>query len=147
MKQLIKITLVLLALSLVANASIRESELREVQKAIVSKNIPNCVDPKSFYDKVYCAGKVYAVLDDNLNQIYKNLRKKLNKDQKNRLKKVQRFWIKDRDDKCASVNSSGITLNLTCASTKTLESIIYLDQMNKNPKDFDILLKEYKELR
>ncbi len=145
MKKIGKICLALSVFATLANAGIREAEVRDVKRAIVKQKIPNCVEPKSYYDKVYCAGKVYAVLDDRLNIVYKNLRKKLSSEQKNKLKKVQIFWIRNRDDKCASISKEGINLNLTCASHKTLESIVYLEHMSKNLADFEALLEEYKE--
>lgn len=145
MKKLPQIILGLLFLSSLAFAGVREHEVREAENAILKKRLPNCINVRTYYDQVYCAGKIYAVLDDVLNDVYKDLRKKLSKKQKNRLKKVQIHWIRDRDDKCASIENSQITLNLTCAKNKTIESIIYLYQMNKNTKDFDILLKEYRD--
>ena len=128
-------------------SSIRNHEIREVEKMILNNKLPNCISVNKFYDKVYCAGKVYSILDDVLNHAYKSVRKKLSKKQKNKLKKVQISWIRVRDDKCASIRDGSILLNLTCAKRETLESIIYLRNINHNLKSFERLLQEYKERR
>ena len=147
MKIVFKGLLIVLVMSSSLYSSIRDNEVRRAENIILKKNIPNCIGVSTFYDKVYCAGKVYAVLDDVLNYEYKSLKKRLSKNQKKRLKKVQTAWIRDRDDKCASANNRRIVVDLTCAKRETLESIIYLRNINNNPKEFERLLMEYKERR
>ena len=142
----LKVMVVLFFLTTGLFGQVKEFQVRNLENSIVKKEIPNCLNVKTFYDKVYCSGKVYSVLDDALNGVYKEARKKLTKAQKNRLKKVQRKWIRKRDDKCASVKNNSIILNLTCAKRETVESLIYLNQIEKNPKDFDRLINDY-ELR
>ena len=125
-------------------AEITASKLRKIKTEIIEENIPNCMNISTHYDKVYCSGKIYNILDDKLNGTYKSLSKKLSKSQKNELKVVQRKWIRKRDDKCARSDSKGVVVNLTCSIKKTSESLYYLREMKKNLKDFSLLIKEYK---
>lgn len=136
--------LLCLMLANFANAELRKSEIRELERKIIKKEWPSCLDPKSFYDQVYCASKVYSVVDTTLNRQYKKTIKKLTKTQAKLLKKVQLRWIRKRDDRCASVLDDGsISVNLDCAISATVASVYYLQQIDKNYQDFDLLIKEY----
>ena len=144
MKKIIKIGMGLMMLT-TSLFAVKDYQLRAVEHKILQKKLPNCINVKSYYDKVYCSMKVYSVLDDVLNKEYREVRKHLSRNQKNRLRKVQMNWIHNRDKKCANISRYGnITVDMTCAKKQTLESILYLQEMKKNPNDFELILREYK---
>jgi uncharacterized protein YecT (DUF1311 family) len=49
---------------------------------------------------VDCAAREAAVWDDILNETFRRLRDKLNDEQKNKLREMQRAWIESRDRSC-----------------------------------------------
>ena len=128
----------------VANAQVKNSQLRKLEKSIVEKEWPACVKPRNYYDQVYCSAKVYNLIDTALNDSYVELRKLLNKEQKSVLKKVQLAWLRDRDDTCAKLEDGSIVMNLGCSKRRTVESLYYINEMKENPADFSLLLSEYK---
>jgi uncharacterized protein YecT (DUF1311 family) len=146
-KTTLKIILIVTLASINSYATVSKAEIRKLKKEIIEESIPNCLNVTSHYDSVYCSGKIYNILDDKLNGIYKTLVKKISKSQKKELKTVQRKWIRTRDDNCATSDSAGIIVNLTCSIQSTVESLYYLREMNRNLKDFDKLLTEYKTLK
>ena len=141
---MLKMGLIISIFAVCAYADVKESAIRNLTNKIIEEKIPNCLDVTTHYDKVYCAGKIYNVLDDELNGVYKSLVRKLSKDQKSKLQKVQKTWINKRDDSCATVSSKGIIINMTCSIKATVESLYYLREIKSNLKDFSLLLKEYK---
>ncbi|WP_233357277.1 lysozyme inhibitor LprI family protein, partial [Vibrio cholerae] len=70
-----------------------------------------------------CASKVYGVVDDVLNDQYKNTVKLLSKEQSKSLKTVQIKWIRNRDDKCAKIIDGSVVLDQSCSTKLTVESI------------------------
>ena len=129
-----------------ANATVKNSQLRNLERSIVEKEWPACVKPRNFYDKVYCSAKVYHLIDNALNENYVALRKMLSKEQKTALKKVQIKWLRERDDTCAKLEDDGsVVMNLGCSKRRTVESLYYITEMKNNLSDFDLLLSEYKE--
>ncbi|ELJ8717769.1 DUF1311 domain-containing protein [Vibrio cholerae] len=135
--------LILTLLSVPAYSAIRNSEIRDLEKEIIKKEWPACLTPNNYYDQVYCASKVYGVVDDVLNDQYKNTVKLLSREQSKSLKTVQIKWIRNRDDKCAKIIDSSVVLDLSCSTKLTVESIYYLKQIERNPNDFNLLLNEY----
>jgi len=125
-------------------ANVKATQIRQLKNQIIEEEIPNCQNIDTYYDRVYCSGKIYNIMDDKLNGVYQSLLKKLSKPQKRKLNKVQMKWIHHRDDTCAKINSDGIVLNLTCSIRNTTESLYYIKEMNHNIKDFDSILQEYK---
>jgi uncharacterized protein YecT (DUF1311 family) len=144
MTNILKIALAIGFMISSLSATVKDFQLRELENRIVKREIPNCLNVTSYYDVVYCSGKVYSILDDALNKAYSNARKKITKSQRKQLKKVQIQWIHNRDDTCARINDSGVILNLSCAKKQTVESLLYLIEIEKNPQDFNRLLNEYK---
>ena len=145
MKHLLSIGFLLSALlSNSVFAEMKQSQLRQLEKSIVEKEWPACVTPRNYYDQVYCAAKVYNLLDNALNAAYIDVRKKLTKEQKNALKKVQITWLHERDDKCAKLENGRVIMNLGCSKSRTVESLYYINQINENVSDFSLLLAEYK---
>ncbi|CAM3215055.1 lysozyme inhibitor LprI family protein [Vibrio rarus] len=137
MKKCLSVLLIAL-LSSTVNAGVRNSELRSVENIIIEQELPNCKSPKTYYDEVYCSAKIYSILDEELNESYSNARRVINKNQRNALKNVQKKWIRNRDDNCASVTSDSVIMNLTCAKKATLTSIVYLWEIIENPNDFQL---------
>jgi uncharacterized protein YecT (DUF1311 family) len=145
MKQLLTIGFLLGALlSNSVLAEMKQSQLRQLEKSIVEKEWPACVKPRNYYDQVYCAAKVYNLLDNALNSAYIDVRKMLSKEQKNALKKVQITWLHERDDQCAQLNGGSVVMDLGCSKSRTVESLYYINQIKENPADFPLLLAEYK---
>ncbi len=143
MKKII-ILLSIFVFSLPVNAAVRQSELRDLKRNIVAKEWPACVSPKNYYDQVYCSTKVYGLIDSALNKQYSKTIKRLTSNQVKQLKKVQISWIRSRDDNCAKVDDNGsVILNLGCSTSTTVESLYYLQQMDKYPSDFNMLISEY----
>ena len=128
-------------------ASVRQSEVRNIERNIVKQEIPNCINVNSFYDKVYCSSKVYSILDEYLNTAYKDARRGLNSTSRKSLQVVQRQWIRNRDDNCAKLEYDSIIVDLGCAKTATITSLYYLYEISESPQDFDLLIKEYSEER
>ncbi len=138
------ISLFSLLISTQSLAAVKVHDLRSIKALIIQKEWPACVEPASYYDKVYCSGKVYILIDTVLNQSYKELRAKLTGQQKNQLKTVQIRWVRNRDDTCAKLENDQVIMNLDCATEATVESFYYINAMNKSPSEFDVLLEEYK---
>lgn len=145
MKYLFSICLIATALiSSSVHAEMKKSQLRALEKSIVEKEWPACVDPRNYYDSVYCAAKVYNLLDNALNKTYVDVRKMLTNEQKKSLKKVQLTWLRERDDTCSRLEDGSIVMNLGRTKNRTVESLYYLNLMKENISDFSMLLAEYK---
>jgi uncharacterized protein YecT (DUF1311 family) len=145
---MIKITsIIIITLGLSFNAQADSFLMKilqqEIKANLIKEHIPSCLTPRTYYDKVYCSSKVYAVLDDALNISYKDAKGALSKSQIKELKSVQVKWIRHRDERCASVKGENISINMTCANNRTIASLAYLHQISKNPADFSELIKEY----
>lgn len=131
-------------LSTSAFGEMKQSQLRQLERSIVDKEWPACVTPRNYYDKVYCAAKVYNLLDNALNSAYVDVRKMLTKEQKNALKKVQITWLHDRDNQCTQLEGGSVVMDLGCSKSRTVESLYYINQIKENLVDFPLLLAEYK---
>lgn len=76
----------------------------------------NCERARNDYDAIYCTNKLYASADVELNNNYKQLRTKLNAQQKNILKKSQLAWIRERDTQCTT--DTGIDVECRLSTTQ-----------------------------
>jgi uncharacterized protein YecT (DUF1311 family) len=85
-----------------------------------------CDKPRDDFDGLYCLNKVYQEADRELNEHYKNLSAKLDKDGKAALKAGQLAWIDDRNQRCSRRDDSGFYVNLNCASTTTIQRSQFL---------------------
>ena len=145
MKFVFSICLILTAfVSGTVHAEIKKSQLRALERSIIEEEWPACVNPRNYYDNVYCSAKIYNLLDNALNKAYIDVRKMLTSEQKKSLKKVQLAWLHERDDTCSKLEDGSIVMNLGCTKNRTVESLYYLNQMKENISDFSILLAEYK---
>lgn len=69
-----------------------------------------CKNPKTSYDRTYCIAKLFLESDNELNDVYKQLKATISKDAQGKLTAVQREWISHRDATC----ESGGTINVQC---------------------------------
>ncbi|HLP41678.1 MAG TPA: lysozyme inhibitor LprI family protein [Fibrobacteria bacterium] len=82
----------------------------------------NCKDPKTSYDRTYCAAKLFLESDKELNAVYKELKGMLKPEVQKKLVQVQRDWIKYRDNQC---ESNG-TINVDCNHNVNVARIDFL---------------------
>lgn len=75
-----------------------ESEQDYCKNAYATGNMPGMIE---------CEGDALKVEDKRLNQEYKTVMSKLDKDQKKALRTKQRAWIKDRDKACKAEEDGG----------------------------------------
>lgn len=61
----------------------------------------NCNSPQTTLEMRVCAGQSYEKADKKLNQVYRQLKPKLNRSQQKKLVDAQRAWIQFRDKSCA----------------------------------------------
>ena len=61
---------------------------------------PNCKSPQTTLDMNICSSQEFKAADTKLNQLYQQLRPKLNSKQQQRLTAAQRSWVKFRDETC-----------------------------------------------
>lgn len=94
----------------------------------------NCDSTRNTYDAVYCDGKVYVSADQELNKNYQELRKLLNNEQKNMLKRSQLAWIKQRDQECTRESNRGDVINTSCQLRKTQERNSWLRERTRECK-------------
>lgn len=82
----------------------------------------NCKDPKTSYDRTYCAAKLFLESDKELNAVYKELKGQLKPDVQKKLVQVQRDWIKYRDNQC---EANG-TIDVGCNHNVNVARIDYM---------------------
>lgn len=90
---------------------------------ISNADIPACNKYNTSYDKTYCASKMFFESDNELNKVYKQLNKYIDKKTANNLKLVQREWIKYRNAKCESTPG---TIMMDCSYYVNTERAEYL---------------------
>jgi len=90
-----------------------------------------CAKPKNDFDGVYCLNKNYMETDKKLNESYKKLMAKLDKEGKELLKKGQLLWIEKRNTQCSINDEKGFFVNLECAINITKERTNFLDDRYK----------------
>lgn len=97
-----------------------------LKRELVRELLPNCVDVTSYFDQVYCAGKIDAILDDELNAVYSEVRQSLSSSERSELQAIQKRWVEARGLECARIEGKSVILNLGCSTQRTVESIWYL---------------------
>lgn len=63
------------------------------------------------YDRTYCMAKLFVESDNELNQVYKELKTYLKGDISKALTTTQRSWIKYRDNLCESDGNIAVDCN------------------------------------
>jgi uncharacterized protein YecT (DUF1311 family) len=90
----------------------------------------NCKDPRSAYDRTYCAAKLFLESDKELNDVYKELKALLKPDVQKKLTQVQRDWIKYRDGQC----EEGGAIDVDCNHKVNVARIDYLRERLREAK-------------
>ncbi len=85
-----------------------------------------CDKPRDDFDGLYCLNKVYQEADRELNENYKKLTGKLDKEGKETLKNRQLAWIDERNSECARRDERGFFVNLSCAADMTIRRAHFL---------------------
>jgi uncharacterized protein YecT (DUF1311 family) len=89
-----------------------------------------CKEPKTSYDRTYCAAKLFLESDKELNSVYKELKGLLKPDVQKKLVQVQRDWIKYRDNQC---EANG-TIDVDCNHKVNVARIDYLRERLREAK-------------
>lgn len=87
-----------------------------------AKAAGECDKYTTSYDRTYCFAKLFVESDNELNNVYKELRGTLKEDAKQQLTVTQRAWIKYRDASC----STGGSINVDCNYKVNRERTEYL---------------------
>jgi uncharacterized protein YecT (DUF1311 family) len=82
----------------------------------------SCKEPKTSYDRTYCAAKLFLESDQELDTVDKELKALLKPDVQKKLVQVQRDWIKYRDNQC---ESNG-TIDVDCNHNVNVARIDYM---------------------
>ena len=88
-------------------------------------------DTKSTADMTNCVSHEQAVWDDILNETYRRLRDKLDKEQQEKLREMQRVWITSRDKTCAFYwdffqGTMATPMSAECTNRETAQRAIFL---------------------
>lgn len=70
-----------------------------------------CEKYKTSYDNTYCVAKLFLASDDELNAVYKKLKGLVKGEVQASLVKVQRDWIKYRNNACESQGTIDVDCN------------------------------------
>ncbi|NJL78142.1 MAG: lysozyme inhibitor LprI family protein [Richelia sp. SM2_1_7] len=98
----------------------------------IAQNV-NCNNPQTTLEMRVCASKSYEAADKKLNQVYRQLKPKLNAKQQKRLVDAQIAWIQFRDKSCAfeAGEAEGGTLEpvlkLSCLTDVTQQRVKNLE--------------------
>ncbi len=85
-----------------------------------------CDKPRDDFDGLYCLNKVYLEADKELNENYKKLVAKLDKEAKATLKNTQLSWIEERNSECSRREGPKFFVNLSCAADMTIRRAQFL---------------------
>ena len=130
-----KISLISLpVLGIVASANLARGGSYEITQA------PNCKNPGNTLEIKICVGRDYEEADKKLNQVYRQLKPKLDASQQKRLVTAQRAWIKFRDTSCTfeGAFAEGGTLQ------PVLETGCLADVTEQRVKDLERYLERFK---
>lgn len=86
-----------------------------------------CDNPRTAYDKTYCAALEMVQLDQEINVEYKKVMGLLNQQQKQTLKQSQIQWLKNRDNEC----SDGSMINVACSNDTMQKRIGFLKSVER----------------
>ena len=141
------------------NAKVSDGELTRMMMDMTNEKHPECnvmfkrgAAPKTG-DGVVCSDRINVSMDGELNRIYKDVMERYSvfPKQKKGIRKVQRDWIKYRDEECVFEDFDGSGLIKTnCTAEAIALSIWYLKRLNsiqfdeKGIPQIKKVLKEYK---
>jgi uncharacterized protein YecT (DUF1311 family) len=125
-----------------ANAEPTKGELRNMVTERLYAAYPNCTSEKrsSLGDHMWCTDRVLVLLDDELNEVYKDVihKFKLLDNKRSKIRNVQRQWIKFRDEECLYEDSTdGMFSSSKCVLNKIALSIHYLTRLKQIQFDAD----------
>lgn len=83
----------------------------------------NCDKYTGTYDRTYCLSKLFVDSDGELNEVYKDLRERLDDNGKSALKKAEIKWLKYRTGRC---ETSPGTIDVRCSYEVNVERANYL---------------------
>lgn len=87
--------------------------------ARVARAEDGCKNPRTTYDRTYCAAKLFLESDNELNEVYRDLKKALPKDVQGKLTEVQREWIAYRDATCERGGQIDVQCNFEVNRART----------------------------
>ena len=125
-----------------ANAEPTKGELSSMVTERLYAAYPNCTSEKrnSLGDHMWCTDRVLVLLDDELNEVYKDVihKFKLLDNKRSKIRNVQRQWIKFRDEECLYEDSTdGMLSSSKCVLNKIALSIHYLTRLKQIQFDAD----------
>ncbi|MBE9123183.1 DUF1311 domain-containing protein [Tychonema sp. LEGE 07199] len=82
-----------------AGGLLQDSKASNIFQEIAQQ--PNCKTPQTTLDMNMCSSQEFKAADTKLNQLYQQLRAKINSKQQQRLTVAQRSWLKFRDESCS----------------------------------------------
>ncbi|MBE9215702.1 lysozyme inhibitor LprI family protein [Plectonema cf. radiosum LEGE 06105] len=118
-------------LGIVASANLAHANSYQIAQNV------NCNNPQTTLEMRVCAGRSYEAADKKLNQVYRQLKPKLNAKQQKRLVDAQIAWIQFRDKSCAfeAGEAEGGTLEpvlkLSCLTDVTQQRVKDLERYLK----------------
>lgn len=71
------------------------------------------------YDRTYCTAKLFVESDNELNQVYKELKSHLKGETSKALTATQRKWLKYRDNQCEDSGSINVSCNYDVNRSRT----------------------------
>ncbi|WP_431225182.1 lysozyme inhibitor LprI family protein [Serratia sp. L9] len=89
-----------------------------------------CDNPRTAYDKTYCAALEMVQLDQEINVEYKKVMGLLNPQQKQTLKQSQIQWLQNRDKEC----SDDSKINVACSNDTMQKRINFLKSVERECK-------------
>ena len=135
-------TIIAILFSFDAFSKVSNGELRQITKQFTNEHHPECKVlfknsgswTKVKGDLMVCSNRVISSFDKELNKLYKQVieRYEIFPKKKNRIKKVQRKWIKHRDKKCIYIDKlddSGF-MKPKCHAMHLALSTWYLKRLN-----------------
>ena len=146
-----------------AFSKVSNGELRQITKQFTNKHHPEC---KVLFrtsgswtqvkgDVMVCSNRLISSFDRELNKLYQQVmnRYKIFPKKKNRIKKVQRNWIKTRDNKCIYIDKLDDTgfMKPRCHAMHLALSTWYLKRLNSIQFDeqglptINNVIKEYSQ--
>ncbi|WP_127522376.1 lysozyme inhibitor LprI family protein [Mesorhizobium sp. Z1-4] len=102
----------------------------------ISAPAQNCEDPQTQLEMNHCAGLAYEAADAQLNEIYGEVRSRLDPDGTEQLVATQRAWIAYRDAEC-TFRSRGVEGGTIYA---TIHAGCLADLTEQRTADFETML-------
>ena len=146
-----------------AFSKVSNGELRQITKQFTNEHHPEC---KVLFktsgswkqvkgDVMVCSNRLISSFDRELNKLYQQVmdRYEIFPKKKNRIKKVQRNWIKNRDNKCIYIDKLDDTgfMKPRCDAMHLALSTWYLKRLNSIQFDeqglptINNVIKEYSQ--